>query len=202
MNKVIADQSAKLSHASNLYWNEHAGELAKLLINLTREHGGLGLTKSGSEGGKVFFSNSGTEANEGALKFARKYGKEKGGDKKTGIVCFTNAFHGRSMGALSVTPNPKYQAPFAPLIPDVRVGELNDMDKEKMIALIDENTCGVIVEPIQGEGGVTAAKVEWLEMLAKRAREVGAALIYDEIQVSFFSFFPAICFIGYDADRL
>lgn len=184
VNKVIADQSAKLAHASNLYWNEHAGELAKLLIDLTRQHGGLGLTQEGSEGGKVFFSNSGTEANEGALKFVRKYGKEKGGDKKTGIVCFTNAFHGRSMGALSVTPNPKYQAPFAPLIPDVRVGELNDTDAERLAALIDENTCGVIVEPIQGEGGVASAKVEWLEMVARRCREVGAALIYDEIQVS------------------
>lgn len=183
VNAIINEQAAKLSHASNLYWNEYAGELAKLLVDLTRQNGGLGLEKNESSGGKVFFSNSGTEANEGALKFARKYGKEKGGDKKTGIVCFTNAFHGRSMGALSVTPNPKYQAPFAPLIPDVRVGELNNMDKEKMLALIDENTCGVIVEPIQGEGGVTAAKTEWLEMLAKRTREVGAVLIYDEIQV-------------------
>jgi acetylornithine aminotransferase len=185
VNKVIADQSSKISHASNIYWNEHAGELAKALIEGTRQHGGLGLTKSSSEtGGKVFFSNSGTEANEGALKFARKYGKEVGGNKKTGIVCFTNAFHGRSMGALSVTPNPKYQAPFAPLIPGVRVGELNDMDEERLRSLVDENTCGVIVEPIQGEGGVEACNVEWLQMLGRRCREVGAVLIFDEIQVS------------------
>jgi acetylornithine aminotransferase len=87
------------------------------------------------------------------------------------------------MGALSVTPNPKYQAPFAPLIPDVRVGELNDMDVERMNQLVDENTCGVIVEPIQGEGGVGASHVEWLQLLARRCREVGAVLIYDEIQV-------------------
>jgi acetylornithine aminotransferase len=185
VNKVMAEQAAKISHASNIYWNEHAGELARLLVENTRQHGGLGLTKEGgSSGGKVFFSNSGTEANEGALKFARKYGKEVGGHKKTGLVCFTNAFHGRSMGALSVTPNPKYQAPFAPLIPDVRVGELNDMDEERLQSLVDENTCGVIVEPIQGEGGVEASKVEWLEMLGRRCREVGAVLIYDEIQVS------------------
>jgi acetylornithine aminotransferase len=181
----MSEQAAKISHASNIYWNEHAGELARLLVENTRQHGGLGLTKEGgSSGGKVFFSNSGTEANEGALKFARKYGKEVGGNKKTGLVCFTNAFHGRSMGALSVTPNPKYQAPFAPLIPDVRVGELNDMDEERLHSLVDENTCGVIVEPIQGEGGVEASKVEWLEMLGRRCREVGAVLIYDEIQVS------------------
>ncbi|RYZ80981.1 MAG: aminotransferase class III-fold pyridoxal phosphate-dependent enzyme, partial [Proteobacteria bacterium] len=132
---------------------------------------------------KVFFSNSGTEANEGALKFARLYGKQVGGEDKTGIVCFTNAFHGRTMGALSCTPNPKYQAPFAPLIPGVRVGEYNNLDEGKMRKLVDENTCGVIVEPIQGEGGVGTASVEWLELLGKRCREVGAVLIYDEIQV-------------------
>lgn len=137
----------------------------------------------------MFFANSGTEANEGALKFARKYGKEVAAstgskEDKNGIVCFTNAFHGRSLGALSVTPNPKYQAPFAPLIPDVKVGEYNEMDEGKIRALIDEKTCGVIVEPIQGEGGVGTGKVEWLEMIGKRCREVGAVLIFDEIQVS------------------
>lgn len=184
VSKVMTEQASKLGHASNVYWNEYAGELAKLLVEQTRQHGGLGLKdQPEGSGAKVFFSNSGTEANEGALKFARKYGKEVGGENKTGIVCFANAFHGRSMGALSVTPNPKYQAPFAPLIPGVRVGELNDMDEARINALVDENTCGVIVEPIQGEGGVTAAKPEWLELLAKRAREVGAVLIYDEIQV-------------------
>jgi acetylornithine aminotransferase len=185
INAIMAEQASKLSHASNVYWNEWAGELAKGLVEGTRQHGGLGLSPSGGEGAKVFFTNSGTEANEGALKFARKYGKGVDGDNhsKTGIVCFSNAFHGRSMGALSVTPNPKYQAPFAPLIPDVRVGELNDMDVERMNQLVDENTCGVIVEPIQGEGGVGASHVEWLQLLARRCREVGAVLIYDEIQV-------------------
>ena len=186
-NKVMAEQVGKLSHVSNAYWNEHAGELAKSLVEGTKQHGGLGL-KGSSEGGKVFFANSGTEANEGALKFARKHGKEvaaaMGIEKKDGIVCFTNAFHGRSMGALSVTPNPKYQAPFAPLIPEVKVGEYNEMNQAKINALINESTCGVIVEPIQGEGGVGTGKIEWLEMIGKRAREVGAVLIFDEIQVS------------------
>jgi len=206
INAVVAEQGEKLSHASNVYWNEWAGELAKGLIERTREHGGLGLSKGvtgegGSVGGKVFFSNSGTEANEGALKFARKYGKEfnslsttsstssssptsSSSTGKKGIVCFSNAFHGRTFGALSVTPNPKYQAPFTPLIPGVRVGELNNMDEERMKGLLDESVCGVIVEPIQGEGGVQACQVEWLEMLGRRCREVGAVLIYDEIQVS------------------
>ncbi|WWD20685.1 hypothetical protein CI109_105161 [Kwoniella shandongensis] len=186
VNKIISEQSSKISHASNIYWNEWAGELAKSLVEKTRQHGGLGLSStSKKEGGKVFFSNSGTEANEGALKFARAYGKTISEDK-TGIVCFTNAFHGRSMGALSVTPNPKYQAPFAPLIPGVRVGEYNDTNVEKIKELIDEKTCGVIVEPIQGEGGVGEGKREWLELVAKRCREVGAVLIYDEIQCGLF----------------
>ncbi|OCF43625.1 acetylornithine aminotransferase [Kwoniella heveanensis CBS 569] len=188
VNEVIDAQSGKLSHASNIYWNEHAGELAKSLVENTKRHGGLGL-KAGSSsedaGAKVFFSNSGTEANEGALKFARAYGKTIAEDK-TDIVCFTNAFHGRSMGALSVTPNPKYQAPFAPLIPGVKVGEYNETDEEKIRALVNDKTCGVIVEPIQGEGGVGEGKVEFFTKLAKRCREVGAILIYDEIQCGLF----------------
>jgi acetylornithine aminotransferase len=88
------------------------------------------------------------------------------------------------MGALSMTPNPKYQLPFAPLIPDVKVGEYNDMSQQRVNELIDENTCGVLVEPIQGEGGIGTGKIEWLEMIGKRCKEVGALLMFDEIQVS------------------
>ena len=184
INQVVNDQSSKISHASNIYWNEYAGALAQSLVENTKTHKGLGMSEGGSSGAKVFFSNSGTEANEGALKIARRYGKETGGDSKDKIVCFTNAFHGRTMGALSCTPNPKYQAPFAPLIPGVRVGEYNNTDEAMMKELVNEDTCGVIVEPIQGEGGVGTASVEWLELLGKRCKEVGAVLIYDEIQVS------------------
>lgn len=184
LNAAMAEQAAKLSHASNVYWNEYAGALAKELVEQTRTAGGLGLGPD--SGAKVFFSNSGTEANEGALKFARKYGKEVGGENKTGIVCFTNAFHGRTMGALSCTPNPKYQAPFAPLIPNVRVGTYNDADPATLAALVDESVCGVIIEPIQGEGGIGTATPEFLTALAKRCRDVGATLIYDEIQCGLF----------------
>ena len=130
----------------------------------------------------MFFTNSGTEANEGALKFARKVGKVRGDDKKTGIVCFQRGFHGRTFGALSVTPQPKYQAPFAPMVPGVKIGELNDIDG--LTNLVDESTCGVIVEPIQGEGGVYEASEEFLRALRERCNKVGAVLIYDEIQVS------------------
>lgn len=93
-----------------------------------------------------------------------------------------NAFHGRSMGALSVTTNPKYQKPFSPLIPGVKVGKFNE--KTQVESLISEKTCAVIVEPIQGEGGIHLADVDFLRALRKRCDETGAVLIYDEIQVS------------------
>jgi acetylornithine aminotransferase len=186
---LLAEQAGRLSHSSNVCWNEWAGELGRLLVHQTREHGGLGFVKGedGQEGAKVFFTNSGTESNEGALKFARLIGKNRqsnssNGKEKTALVCFNNAFHGRSLGALSVTPNPKYQAPFSPLIPNVRVGQLGD--EKSLKDLVTEDVCGVIVEPIQGEGGLNEANREWFEALGRRCREVGAVLIYDEIQVS------------------
>lgn len=130
---------------------------------------------------RVFVCNSGSEANEAALKFARKVGKtlDPSGAKME-IVSFANAFHGRTMGALSATHNPKYQKPFAPMVPGCKQGTLNDV--AAINDLVTEATCAVIVEPIQGEGGVQAASDEFLVALAKRAREVGAVLIYDEIQ--------------------
>jgi acetylornithine aminotransferase len=130
---------------------------------------------------RTFICNSGTEANEAALKFARKVGKSVSPNKdKYEIVSFHNSFHGRTMGALSATPNPKYQAPFAPMVPGFRYGNFNDVDAVK--DLVTEATCGVIVEPIQGEGGVNVATPEFLLALRKRCTEVGAVLIYDEIQ--------------------
>ncbi|GLB33553.1 putative class-III pyridoxal-phosphate-dependent aminotransferase family protein [Lyophyllum shimeji] len=199
--KVIAEQSKKLVHASNVYHNEWAYRLAELLVTTTQFEGGLGYAPGTVPplkfpDAKVFFSNSGTEANEGALKIARKVGKDRWAAAapgrswdspectKTRIACFEGSFHGRSMGALSVTTNPKYQAPFAPLIPGVDVGRLNDMEGLK--TLVGEDTCAVIVEPIQGEGGINVADVEWLRALRKRCEEVGAVLIYDEIQCGLF----------------
>lgn len=117
----------------------------------------------------------------------RKYAKDMASSpevaaKKTEIVCFERAFHGRTLGALSVTPNPKYQDPFAPLLPGVKVGRMNEM--EGIEELITEDTCGIVLEPIQGEGGVYEAEVEWLKKVVMRAREVGAVVVFDEIQVS------------------
>lgn len=130
---------------------------------------------------RVFVCNSGSEANEAAIKFARKTGKilDPSGEK-TEVVSFNNAFHGRTMGSLSATHNPKYQKPFAPMVPGFVQGTYNDINGIK--GLVTEKTCGVIVEPIQGEGGVMTASEEFLVALAKRCREVGAVLIYDEIQ--------------------
>jgi acetylornithine aminotransferase len=171
---VLFEQAKKLVHCSNLYHNENTGLLAEKLVTATVEQGGFNASK-------VFLSNSGTESNEGALKFGRKWGKvvDPSG-KKHKIVSFTNAFHGRSMGALSATYNPKYQQPFAPLIPGFDVGEFNNVEQVKSI--IDDDTCAVIVEPIQGEGGVHPAKKEFLEALRKECDDHNALLIFDEIQ--------------------
>lgn len=127
-------------------------------------------------------SDSGTEANEGALKFARKYGKQvDASGEKIEIVSFSDGFHGRSFGSLSATWQEKYQAPFAPLIPGFVQATYNDVDS--INSLVTDKTCGVIVEPIQGEGGIMQATEEWLRALRKRCDEVNAVLIFDEIQV-------------------
>lgn len=181
----MAQEAGTLLHTSNAFHHKWSAKLAELLVSLTQREGGLGWETGAAparSGAKVFFANSGTEANEGALKIARKVGKARGGADKVGIVCFENAFHGRSMGALSVTSNPKYQQPFTPLIPGVKVGKFNAT--EEVGALVDDATCAVIVEPIQGEGGIHLADREFLRALRKRCDETGAVLIYDEIQVS------------------
>lgn len=192
----MARQASTLSHSSNVFYNPWATALAELLIGTTQREGGLGFIKYNDkmacDGAKVFFSNSGTEANEGALKIVRKVGKDRWAAatgrswddpecSKYRVACFQNAFHGRSMGSLSATSQKKYQAPFAPLIPGFDVGKVNDVDG--LMTLITEDTCAAIVEPIQGEGGVFEVDQEWLLALRKRCDEVGAVLIYDEIQV-------------------
>ena len=162
-------------HSSNLYHNPWTGELSKLIVNKTRASGSM------QAASKVFVCNSGTEANEAAIKFARKVGKiRQSSGEKHEIVSFHNSFHGRTMGCLSATPNPKYQKPFSPMIPGFSYGTYNDVAGIR--ELVTENTCGVIVEPIQGEGGVNVATPEFLQALRDRCNEVDAVLIYDEIQ--------------------
>ncbi|KAK4053955.1 acetylornithine aminotransferase [Microbotryomycetes sp. JL221] len=202
VQQVMSDQSGVLVHNSNLYHNEWAGKLALKLAETTKQFGGLGFEPAGHgnkvqpTGLKVFFTNSGTESNEGALKFVRKWGKlaqqSSGGNAKAAapamdantdkveIVSFRDGFHGRSLGALSATWQEKYQAPFAPLLPGLKPATLNDIDALQTV--ITEKTCGVIVEPIQGEGGILEATEEFLGALRKRCDEVGALLVFDEIQ--------------------
>ncbi|ODQ61024.1 hypothetical protein WICANDRAFT_61589 [Wickerhamomyces anomalus NRRL Y-366-8] len=172
ISKILYDQSTKLIHSSNLYHNLWTNRLSRELVETTRESGGM------HDASRVFLANSGTEANEAALKFARKYGKTID-ESKTEFITFTNSFHGRSMGALSVTPNPKYQSPFAPLIPGVHVAEPT---LESISKLINDKTAGVIIEPIQGEGGVRPVPTEFLIELKKLTKKHNALLIFDEIQ--------------------
>ena len=156
-----------LLHVSNLYHTAPHARLAELLC-------------STSFADKVHFCNSGAEANEGAFKFARRYGRAHGGEDKVEILAFTNAFHGRTMGALAATPRPKYQDPFKPLMPGVRFARFNDLASAR--AQMDDRICAIIVEPIQGEGGVHVATPEFLAGLRRLADEFNALLIYDEVQ--------------------
>ncbi|MEM7345918.1 MAG: aspartate aminotransferase family protein [Chloroflexota bacterium] len=170
-NQVIADTiraaADGLIHVSNLY---HTAPHALLARDLCES----------SFADRVFFCNSGAEANEGALKFARKWAYKKGYSDKTNLVSFTGSFHGRTMGALSATATKKYRTPFEPLIGDVSFAEYNNLDHAREV--ITERTCGVILEPVQGEGGVTPADPEFLAGLRAHCDEVGALLIADEVQ--------------------
>lgn len=165
--RVLSEQAARLIHTSNLYFTRPAGELARLLVE-------------GSFADRVFFSNSGTEANEGALKFCRKFARERYGEGKVGFVGFSGSFHGRTMGAVALTHREKYRLPFEPLVPGVRFAPFNDVDSVE--AAITEEVCGVVVEPVQGEGGVSVATPEFLRALRARCDAVGALLVFDEVQ--------------------
>ncbi|MDO9545615.1 MAG: aspartate aminotransferase family protein [Pelolinea sp.] len=167
---AIQQQAHTLSHVCNLYHSEPHAHLAEKLC----QH---------SFADKVFFSNSGAEAVEAALKFARKYAHTKYGEGKTRLVAFSNGFHGRTFGALSVTDREKYQAPFRPLVPDVEIIPLNDIEAAR--TAIDDNTCAVIVEAVQGEGGIFPASEEFLLTLRASCTRHGALLIMDEIQTGF-----------------
>lgn len=156
-----------LIHVSGLYHTQALAELAELLC----QH---------SFADKVYFCNSGAEANEGALKFARKVAYVKEKPNKTKVVSFTEAFHGRTMGALAITPKESYQIPFKPMVPGAVLGEFNNIDSAREV--IDADTVAVIVEPIQGEGGINIASAEFLGALRQICDEQGATLIFDEIQ--------------------
>lgn len=165
--KAIREQSAKVIHTSNLYYNEFQGLLAQKLVELS------GLQR-------VFFTNSGTEAIEGALKVARAAGHAAGGAGKCKLVALENSFHGRTFGALSLTGQEKYRQDFEPLLEGVRFIGLNDL--EALRNAIDDNTCAVVLEPIQGEGGIQECSPEFLRLARELSARHRAVLIFDEIQ--------------------
>ena len=164
--EAIDKQARRLIHVSNLYHTEPHVRLAQMLVQ-------------NSFADRVFFCNSGAEATEAAIKFARKWGRA-GGQDRYEVVCFTGAFHGRTMGALALTPREHYQAPFRPLIGGVRVAQYNDLRSAEQA--IGESTCAVIVEPVQGEGGVHLASAEFIAGLRELCTERNVLLICDEVQ--------------------
>lgn len=164
---AIQDQIAQLGHVCNLYHSAPQAELAETLCHL-------------SFADKVYFANSGGEAIEAAIKFARKYARYTHGPEKTGIVAFTGGFHGRTAGALALTAREKYQAPFRPLMPGVTFAPYNDIEAAER--LIGPETCAVFVEPVQGEGGIHAADPAFLQGLRAACDRFGALLVFDEIQ--------------------
>ena len=166
-SKTLKEQIDKLLHTSNLYYNVPMVEAAEKLTKAA------GLSK-------VFFTTSGPEAVDGANKVARKYAYLKDGSTDHEIIAMNHSFHGRSLGALSVTGNTHYQEPFKPLIGGIRFADFNDLESVK--AQINEKTCAIIMETVQGEGGIYPATEEFLQGVRKLCDEKDMLLILDEIQ--------------------
>jgi predicted acetylornithine/succinylornithine family transaminase len=165
---AVCDQAGKLVHISNLYHTVPHAQLAQRLVE-------------NSFANKVYFCNSGAEANEAAFKFARKFAREiSGNGKKTRIVAFSGGFHGRTMGSLAATYKAHYREPFEPLMPGVVFAPFNDV--KAAVKVIDDDVCAVIVEPVQGEGGVRPARAEFLQALRSLCDDHQALLIFDEVQ--------------------
>lgn len=165
--QTLIEQSSKLWHVSNLYHTAPQAQLAKLLCDT-------------SFADRVHYANCGASANESAFKFARRYARDKHGEGKHTIVAFSGGFHGRLFGSLAATDRPKYQEPFQPLMPGVRFAAFNDVDSAQ--AAIADDVCAVIVEPVQGEGGVHPATAQFLASLRQLCDAHDALLIFDEVQ--------------------
>lgn len=166
LNDALKAQIDKLFHTSNLYYNTACGKAAEDLKRIT------GMDR-------IFFTNSGGEAVEGTLKAARKYAYKKGTGRYE-FIAMRESFHGRSFGAVSVTGHDPYRAPFEPLVPGVSFAEYNDLDSVK--ALVTDKTCAIILEPLQGEGGINLATEEFMKGIRKLCDEEGILMICDEVQ--------------------
>jgi acetylornithine/N-succinyldiaminopimelate aminotransferase len=166
--EAIRSGASGLLHLSNLYHNTHAAPLARLLV------------ESCPGVDRAFLCNSGTEAIEGAIKFSRRYALDMHGQGKHTIVACTGSFHGRTIGAVSITGREKYRQPFEPVMPGVRFIDFNDA--AAAADAIREDVCAVFIEPVQGEGGLSVATQEFLDTLRARCDAVDALLVFDEIQ--------------------
>ncbi len=166
LKETLKEQVDCLMHTSNLYYNTTCGKAAGALKRISKMD-------------RIFFTNSGTEAVEGALKAARKYAWKKGTGRYE-FIAMENSFHGRSIGAVSVTGNKAYRKPFEPMLPGVRFAVFNSLDSVK--EQINDKTCAVILEPLQGEGGINQASQEFMEGVRRLCDEEGILMICDEIQ--------------------
>jgi predicted acetylornithine/succinylornithine family transaminase len=164
----LKEQAERVCHVSNLFYSEPQVELLEKLCDMTFAD-------------RAYLCNSGAESTEGGLKLARKYQKDIAEQPdRVEFISMRNSFHGRTMGAITATGQPKYQRGFEPLVPGFKYGEFNDL--ESVERLVDDKTAGVIVEPIQGEGGIVPAELEFLKGLRRICNESGALLLYDEVQ--------------------
>ena len=166
-NDALKDQIDKLMHTSNLYYNLPIMEAAEKILKVSKMD-------------RVFFTNSGTEAIEGAIKAAKKYAYTRDGHTDHEIIALNHSFHGRSLGALSVTGNKHYQEPFEPLLGGIRFADFNDLESVK--AQLTDKTCAILFETVQGEGGIYPATQEFMDGIEKICKERDILLILDEIQ--------------------
>ena len=166
--KAIEEQAGKLMHVSNLYHTIPSVKLAKMLVE-------------SSFADRVFFCNSGTESWEAALKFCRKWGNTTHDKPKNRLIAFNDSFHGRTYGSISTTGQPKYHQGFEPLLPGIDFADFNDLTSVEK--LVTDETCAILVEPLQAEGGIHAAEPEFLQGLRALCDECEMLLVFDEIQV-------------------
>jgi acetylornithine/N-succinyldiaminopimelate aminotransferase len=165
--RVLTEQGQRLIHCSNLFYHPYQGLLAKKLVQIS------GMAKA-------FFTNSGTEAIEAALKIARSYGSARAGNRKSVILTLKNSFHGRTFGALSITTQDKYQAPFRPLVPDIEI--VSEFTADALEKAFSDRVCALVIEPIQGEGGVVPLPAAFVRAGRELCDRYDALLVADEIQ--------------------
>lgn len=181
LNTALKVQIDKLCHTSNLYYNTVCGKAAEALKRITKMD-------------RIFFTNSGGESVEGALKAARKYAYKKGTGRYE-FIAMKESFHGRSFGAVSVTGHDAYRKPFGPLVPGVSFAEYNNLDSVK--ALVTDKTCAIILEPLQGEGGINLATEEFMKGIRELCDKEGILMICDEVQCGMGRTGEMFCWQGY-----